>query len=82
MSKILPYQLEPEYYSGKEDNKEVLSESEEENVLWLFQVQTESSWCSCGCCVVMEKEIECICCQEITFLSRIVAGESITFTRI
>ena len=31
MSKILPYQLEPEYYSGKEDNKEVLSESEEEN---------------------------------------------------
>lgn len=32
--------------------------------------------------MVMEKEIECICCQGITFLSRIVEGESVAFTRI
>ena len=30
MSKILPYQLEPEYYSGEEHNEEAFSESEEE----------------------------------------------------
>ena len=89
MSKILPYQLEPEYYSGEEDNEEfeVFSESdEEENDSSAFSStesrQTDSSWCSCGRCVVMEKETECICCQEITFLSSIVEGESITFTRI
>ena len=87
MSKILPYQLEPEYYSGEEDNEDVFSESEEEeNYSSAFSSmesrQTDSSWCSCGRCVVMEKEIECICCQEITFLSRIVEGESITFNRI
>lgn len=87
MSKILPYQLEPEYYSGEEDNEDVFSESEEEeNDSSAFSStesrQTDSSWCSCGRCVVMEKEIECVCCQEITFLSRIVEGESITFTRI
>ena len=87
MSKILPYQLEPKYYSGEEDNEDVFSESEEEeNYSSAFSSmesrQTDSSWCSCGRCVVMEKEIECICCQEITFLSRIVEGESITFNRI
>ena len=30
MSKILPYQLESEFSSGEEGNKEVFSESEEE----------------------------------------------------
>ena len=37
---------------------------------------------TCGRCVVMDKEIECICCQEIAFLSRVVEGESISFTWI
>ena len=87
MSKILPYQLEPEYYSGEEDNAEVFSESEEEEndsstISSTESRQTDSSWCSCRHCVVMEKEIECICSQEIAFLSRIVKGKSTTFAQI
>ena len=87
MSKILPHQLEPEYYSGEEDNEEVFSESEEEGsdssaISSTESRQTDSSWCSYRRCVVMEKEIECICSQEIAFLSRIVEGEFITFTWI
>ena len=72
MSKILPYRLEPEYYSGEEDNEEVFSESEEEEndssaISSTESRQTDSSSYSCGRCVVMEKKIECICCQEISF---------------
>ena len=78
---------EPEYYSGEEDNAEVFSESEEEEndysaISRTESRQTHSSWCSCGRRVVMDKEIECICCQEIAFLSRVVEGESISFSWI
>ena len=69
MSKMLPYELEPEYYSGEEvqwiggGRFPAFSSTESR--------QTNSFLCSCGRCAVMKKIVECICCQEITFLSRI-----------
>ena len=42
----------------------------------------DTSWCSCERCVAMPKEIECICCKELVFLSKVVEGESINFTCI
>ena len=87
MPKILPYQLEPEFSSGEEDNEEVFSESEEEENDFSARSSNESrlvdtSWCSCERCVVMPKEIECICCKELVFLSKVVEGEPINVTRI
>ena len=71
--KILPYKLKPEFSSGGEDNKEVFSESEEAENDSLAHLSNESHLvetccCSCKCCVVMQKEIECIWCKELLFL--------------
>jgi len=29
---------------------------------------TDTRWCGCGCCHVMPKLVECVCCQEVDSL--------------
>ena len=78
MSQILPYQFEPEYSSSEEQPQSAAEEEEGEE----DSVSNEGnenrlsnmSWCSCERCVAMPSEKECVCCKEVTFLSKIVEG--------
>ncbi|XP_068671269.1 P2X purinoceptor 7-like [Montipora capricornis] len=79
---IQPYQFEPEYSSSEENAKEDSSGPEEQEIDSLepnceserVSRQENASWCVCGRCSIMSSEVECICCQELAFLSKLVKG--------
>ncbi|PFX13828.1 hypothetical protein AWC38_SpisGene22064 [Stylophora pistillata] len=74
---ILPYQLEPEYYSSEEGEEEQIDSGEEEALLDSSRVEsrrTDLSWCECERCGVMLSEVECVRCKELPFLSQLVEG--------
>ena len=75
---IQPYQLEPEYSSSEEGEEELIDSGEEEEAsLESSRVEsrrTDASWCVCERCQVMPSEVECVCCKELPFLSKMVEG--------
>ena len=79
MSQISPYQFEPEYSSSEEQPQSAAEEEEGEEEDSVSNEGNENrrsntSWCSCERCVSMPSEKECVCCKELTFLSKIVEG--------
>ena len=78
MSQISPYQFEPEYSSSEEQPQSAAEEEGEEEDSVSNEGnknrRSNTSWCSCEGCVAMPSEKECVCCKELTFLSKIVEG--------
>ena len=79
MSQISPYQFEPEYSSREEQPQSAAEEEEGEEEDSVSNEGNENrrsntSWRSCERCVAMPSEKECVCCKELTFLSKIVEG--------
>mgnify|MGYP001792725684 CR=1 FL=1 len=78
MAAVEPYQLEPEYSSGEERDYDFEESNEEEGFSTQFSSdtsrKTSTSWCSCGKCLVMATVVECVCCRELSFLSKTIEG--------
>ena len=77
MEEILPYHLEPEYSDREDlDDDHDVSTSTTTTLTRAFpelthELETDIAarvgnmdWCSCGSCIAMETERECLCCQE------------------
>ena len=77
MSDIQPYQFEPIYNPGEPIEGEESNGSDEETTdTNNRRSDTNVSWCLCGKCAVMEREKECLCCQEIEQIaSHLVSGD-------
>ena len=80
MSKILPYQLEPEYSSTEERNESEEEEEEEDdsplaNAGGTGDCRSHTSWCLYKQCTMMPTEVECVCCLELAYLSKMVKGK-------
>lgn len=71
MKALKPYQFEPEQdFSDTDTNESDADESFEEESLDDETVRTgHLNWCLCSRCKVEEREIDCLCCQELAALN-------------
>ena len=74
LSHIQPYQYEPEKAKGEihENQSESENEFEEEaeNNTLKDKVRIGNlTWCLCGECCIEQREIDCLCCQEVSAIT-------------
>ena len=74
-SNILPYQFEPEKEENAEDTLGNVGSvpvnngpNQETNTHELDRV-TRNNWCLCSECHKEEREIDCLCCRDVTAIS-------------
>lgn len=60
---IVPYRYEPELEDG-EPVVQVGAGSVEVEVERHSERVGNTDWCSCECCVAMDREVDCLCCSE------------------
>ena len=75
MNSLQPYKFEPEKYVSETDDEDTESITEDEESSD-DDTDKESSirvktlhWCSCSNCKIEEREIDCLCCQEVAALN-------------
>ena len=78
MSQILPCQLKLEYSSTEETSGSEEEEEEDDSLLGANADtdvrRLDTSWCLCELCTIMPTDVECVCCKEPAFLSKMVEG--------
>ena len=67
-SKLTPFNFEPLLSSSDEDEYHTAEEGELRNEKRISRLDN-LNWCKCRKCVVMETNLECICCQELNEVS-------------
>jgi hypothetical protein len=75
MAEVVPYQFEPVYNPGEPVEERDSSSSDDESPsVHGRREDNELSWCSCGKCARMDKEVECLCCREMAQVNSNLQG--------
>ena len=75
LAQLQPYQFEPEVENFSYGTE---SDSDEASSIFDDEVRIESKdrvggkqWCSCGCCQEESREVDCLCCKEVSAIDEV-----------
>lgn len=72
-----PYMFEPEKNVSSTSSSSTSKSEETETENEVEGRVTNLDWCTCGCCKKEKREIDCLCCQEVSALNCVFDNENV-----